>query len=1142
MKFSDVVKQAIALVQESGQISYRALKIEFDLGDDRLDALKEELLYSNPNIVDDEGRGLIWNSEIDLTIAPVDSHFPPRSRTPVSYTPPHLAEKILKFRSVLEGERKEVTVMFADVKGSMELTEQLDAEVWHQILERFFLLLTEGVHRHEGTINQYTGDGVMALFGAPVAHEDHAQRACYAALNLRDLLREFSHEIKHQYDVDFATRIGLNSGEVVVGKIGDDLRMDYTAQGHTVGLAQRMESLAASGSIYLAPPTAALVQGYFSLANRGEFSVKGLSQPLSIFELVGIDQERSRFDVARFHGLSRFVGRTADLRTLEDVLTQVTDGNGQVVGVVAEAGAGKSRLCYEFLAQARARGLTVVDVRAVAHGRNIPLLPILELFRGYLGVTALDDNQEAREKIIAKTILFDQTFTDAVALLLDFLGVTDPKHPAPKLGAPEVRQRQLIALMQELIRSASKQQPTIILIENLHWLDDASSEFLEQLVDANIDNRCLLLLNFRPEYHAQWMQKSGYRQIPLTSLGYEAIKELLADQLGSDISLIELSESIHARTAGNPFFTEEVVQSLIEKDHLQGIRGAYRLVTPIEHFGVPATVQALLAARIDRLPEREKQLLQVASVIGKDFPEPLLADVAGMPEDERRAALSTLRHAEFILEQSVYPVAIYTFKHPLTQEVALGSQLREKRHLIHTAVAAAIERQDADNLDERAALLAHHWEEAGDALSAARWHRRAAEWVANTDFAAATCHWQRVRVLLEELPIDRETATLGISACTHLLSMNLSVKTGLDEARSLLEEGQALADRIGDQRAHLNLAQAYGFALNSAGDMVGYLELTIENQGAALKIDDIGVQANASMYLVDALGHAGRLPEALEVAEDGLERLPRDLPVSEWTGGINPYTMCSIWRGICLCWMGRVPKGLEELDRCSRLAEEDGTSEMRGYALMLAAEVYYRVHDAEQALDKARQVEEINRKLDEPANLVALTQLAYGYAHLAAGRAVDAIEPARSALHLHGSVENEMTGWSSTLLAEALLAAGDLSGAKAAAEEAIMLCQLSQRALFEAVGHGILARALLRCEGIAARTAIELALDNAKQLIDRTGARSLAIALLEWRAELAKALGEETASEELLREAEQGYEEIGAANQVRRLVAERQVA
>ena len=281
--------------------------------------------------------------------------------------------------------------------------------------------------------------------------------------------------------------------------------------------------------------------------------------------------------------------------------------------------------------------------------------------------------------------------------------------------------------MRQVIQSLSETQPTVTMIEDLHWLDAASAEFLEHMVDARAGSRSLLLVNFRPEYHADWMQKSWYRQIPLTPLGREAIAELLADLLGNDPSLAGLAGPIHARTGGNPFFTEEVAQSLIESGHLEGTRGAYRLVTPIERLEVPATVQAVLAARIDRLPEREKRLLQVASVIGKDFPEPLLAEVAELPADELKAALAALRRAEFIHEQALYPVAEYAFKHPLTQEVALGSQLRERRRQVHAAVARAIERQDAEHLDERAALLAHHWEEAGEALSAARWHRRAAD-------------------------------------------------------------------------------------------------------------------------------------------------------------------------------------------------------------------------------------------------------------------------------------------------------------------------------------------------------------------------------------------------------------------------------
>ena len=334
------------------------------------------------------------SSELNPAVAPTN---PARTRTPVTYTPKHLADRILQSRSALEGERKQVTVLFADVKGSMELAEQLDPEEWHQILERFFAILTVGVHRFEGTVNQYTGDGIMALFGAPIAHEDHAQRACYAALHLRETLRDFARDLKRQHGLDFATRIGMNSGEVVVGRIGDDLRMDYTAQGHTVGLAQRMESLASSGSIYLSAHTARLVQGYFSLEDLGAFTVKGVNEPIHVHELQAVGGARSRFDISRSRGFSRFVGRAADLRTLEDALALSADGNGQVIGVVAEAGTGKSRLCFEFLETCRARGFQVFEARAVSHGKNVPLLPILELFRAYFGITTQDDEQHPRE-------------------------------------------------------------------------------------------------------------------------------------------------------------------------------------------------------------------------------------------------------------------------------------------------------------------------------------------------------------------------------------------------------------------------------------------------------------------------------------------------------------------------------------------------------------------------------------------------------------------------------------------------------------------------------------------------------------------------------------------------------------------------
>jgi class 3 adenylate cyclase len=1051
-----------------------------------------------------------------------------------AYTPRHLAEKILQSRSALEGERKQVTVLFADVKGSMELAEQLDPEQWHRILERFFEILTEGVHRFEGTVNQYTGDGIMALFGAPIAHEDHAQRACYAALHLQGEIARYATEVKREHGLGFSTRMGLHSGDVVVGKIGDDLRMDYTAQGHTVGLAQRMESLASPDSCYLTAETGALVSGYFALEDLGEFRVKGVADPVPVHRLLGIGAARNRFDISRARGLSRFVGRAADLRTLEDALEQTDAGNGQAVGVVAMAGTGKSRLCFEFLERCRARGMAVFEGRAVAHGKNIPFLPILEVFRAYFGITLEDDDRSAREKIAGRMVLLDTHFADALPLLFDFLGVADPQRPAPRLD-PEARQRQLLAVMRQVIQSVSEERPTVTLIEDLHWLDDASEEFLAQMVDARAGSRNLLLLNFRPEYHAEWMQKSWYRQIPLTPLGRDAIAELLADLLGNDPSLAALATPIHARTGGNPFFTEEVAQTLIESGHLEGTRGAYRLVTPIERLQVPATVQAVLAARIDRLPEREKRLLQVAAVIGKDFAEPLLAEVAELPAEELKAALAALRRAEFIHEQAIYPVVEYSFKHPLTQEVALGSQLKERRRTVHAAVARAIERQDAEHLDERAPLLAHHFEEAGEPLAAARWHRRAAEWVGATDYAAATHHWGSVRALLRELPDDREATELGIAACTQVLNVSWRVGTGLGEARALLDEGQRLAESIGDRRAQLKLSMVYGRARAGDGDVAEHLELAATNQRTALELGDVALQASAWALLTDALGFACRLQEAIRMAEDTLARFPRDIPPEEWVMGIHPHAVASFWLGLDLCWAGRLREGLEAFGLCRRLAEEQGAPEVGAFASVWTAEAWAYAGDAERAFASVREGEEMSRRLGEPPALVAATHLGFGYAHLAAGRAADAIEPARVSLEVHTRVSKSNAGMSAALLAETLLEAGDPAAAQATAAEAIALCRRSLRGVYEAAAHGVMARALLRRDGAAAREPAEAALAEAAALIERTGAKLLAPRLCEWRAELAAALGDEAERARLLGEARRGYGALGAPKHAERV-------
>ena len=395
------------------------------------------------------------------------------ARDPRAYTPAHLAEKILGARAELDGERKQVTVLFADVMGSMHLAEQTDPEVWRGIMERFFRILCDGAHRFEGTVDKFTGDGIMALFGAPVAHEDHAQRACWAALALQRELASYAADVRRNQGLSFSVRMGINSGEVVVGAIGEDLRVEYTAIGHTVGLAQRMESLAEPGKAYVTDHTAKLVSGYLDLDDLGEFDVKGASKPIRVHALTGAGAARTRLDISRARGFTRFVGREDELAVLEAALEQARGGNGVVVGVVGEAGVGKSRLCSELAERCRRRGIPVYEAQGQAHGRAIPFLPVLQMLRSYFGIVDRDSDQQAREKIAGRLLLLDAAFAGDLPLLFDFLAVPDPQRPPPRTD-PDARQRALLAVVKRLVHASSQREPGINLIEDVHWIDPGS--------------------------------------------------------------------------------------------------------------------------------------------------------------------------------------------------------------------------------------------------------------------------------------------------------------------------------------------------------------------------------------------------------------------------------------------------------------------------------------------------------------------------------------------------------------------------------------------------------------------------------------------------------------------------------------------
>ena len=565
-----------------------------------------------------------------LAATPAQPAPAPRFASPESYTPTHLAEKILTSKSALEGERKVVTVLFADLKGSMELLADRDPEDARQLLDPVLERMMEAVHHYEGTVNQVMGDGIMALFGAPIGHEDHAVRACYAALRMQRRVTLYADEIQRAGGTPVQIRVGLNSGEVVVRAIGSDLHMDYTAVGQTTHLAARMEQMAKPGSVLVTGDTVRLAEGYVQVRPLGAVPVKGLETPTPVYEVTGTLAARSRFQASAARGLTRFVGRDRELGQLAQALERAAAGHGQAVAIVGEAGVGKSRLVWEFTRSHRTHGWLVLESGSVSYGKATPYLPVIDLLKAYCRIQERDDPRAIRERMAGKLLTLDRALEPLLTPLLALLDVPVQDATWDALDPPQRRQRTLEAVKRLLLREGQV-QPVLVVFEDLHWIDAETQALLDGLIESLPTARLLLLVNYRPEYQHAWGGKTYYLQLRIDPLPPESAEELLHALLGEDRTLAPLTRMLIERTEGNPFFLEESVQTLVETRVLVGQRGAYRLVRTPEALQIPATAQAILAARIDRLPPEEKRLLQAAAVIGKDVPFPA-------PAGDRRAA------------------------------------------------------------------------------------------------------------------------------------------------------------------------------------------------------------------------------------------------------------------------------------------------------------------------------------------------------------------------------------------------------------------------------------------------------------------------------------------------------------------------
>ena len=1004
-----------------------------------------------------------------------------------------------------DGERKQVTVLFADVQGSMDMAEGQDLEEWRRIMQRFFSILADGVHRFEGTVDKFTGDGIMAVFGAPVAHEDHGRRACYAALRMLDDISEYAAELRRTDGLSFSARIGINSGEVVAGAIGEGNDGEYTAIGHTVGLAQRMEALAEPGKAYLTAAAAELARGYLELEDLGEFEIKGASRPVRVFELAGVGSARSRLDLSRERGFSRFVGRDEEMAALDGALERARAGEGAAVGIVAEPGVGKSRLCHEFAERCRAEGIEVFECQAQSHGREIPFMPVLQMLRSYFGIADGDPERIVREKIAGRALLLDPGFADDLPVLFDFLGVPDPDRPLPQLSA-EARNRALRGVVCRLVRAPKRREAIVTIVEDLHWIDEASEVLLGELVGSVEGARMLAIVNFRPEYEAPWTGPPDYHRISLEPLGPADTAELLRDLAGEDPSLDGLGEMLHARTAGNPFFIEEIVRSLAESGDLEGERGAYRLAGPIEDAGVPAGVQTVLAARIDRLGPDAKRLLQAASVAGKEVGERNLALVSGLDDGEAaEKALRELIGSGFLYELELYPERVLAFRHPLTREVAYGSQLAEQRARTHAAVARAMAELNPERHEELAALIASHLEQGGETLEAARWAARAAYWAGHSRPRDALRMWRTVMKLAAELEQSEEADAMAVSS--RLLQLDYAWRLGMEreEAARLEREAEEIATRIGDMRS-LALLQMLRYARPG-------LEQTTSEWIAGVAEAKRLADESGDLHLSVAIRAAGSYAYLCAADFDRLERTADE--VLELAGD-DPDVGAGIIIGSPVAWaLGSkaiVRRERAEYEECERLleralsvAEEQGDPETASWNRGTKALLLAMRGDADAAIAVGKRNCELTERLgDVFSRSLALGNL--GAAQLAAGDYAGALESFEAAESLYREAMDdgdELEAWRGAVRAEALTGLGR---PREAIEIAAWAAEIARkRELFWSLPLALLA--LARARSAAGKPGAREALEEAAAICGETGSLSTLASVEEAREDLTAAAG-----------------------------------
>lgn len=958
------------------------------------------------------------------------------------------------------GERKQATVLFADIVDSTSFIAGLDAEAAMGRLRPVIAAMAQAVRRFDGTILRSLGDGLKASFGAPQAREGHALLACKAALAMREAVAALP--------ASPVIRVGLHSGEVIAGELDTGTAVEHEAAGITVHVANRIEQLAQPGDICLSRECRQLVLAYCDTVSLGRHLARGLPDRIELHRLVGLKPAVASGQF-RDADLARLYGRSEEVAALQRAFAAAEQGQASAIGLVAPPGVGKSRLCYEFGEWCRRRGVNVLEARALVYAHATPLQPVLEMLRSLFRLAPLDEPTAARAAIARRLVEFGLVSEDELPLLADFLGLGTPEPSVARLD-PRVKHAQLREVVRRMVQGAGR-EPAVIIFEDLHWLDQPSEDFVETLVDAVAGTRVLLVLNFRPTYRAPWMDRAHYREVALGELGAGDTGDLVQELTGDAPALAGLRAEITERSGGNPFFAEELVLSLADNGVLVGERGQYRAGPSRNLAQLPATLETVLGARIDRLPEREKMLLQVGAIVGKEFPLAVVQAVAAILESEIEPLLARLSDSGLVRELTTVAGRSFAFRHPLIQEVAYGMQLRARRTILHAAVADTIGQFEWGCLDETAGMLAYHCEAAGKTFEAATHLRRAAQWLGRSNSREALRTWKRVRELLDDLPQSEMNDEMRARSSGMALNFGWREGMSADEAKPYADEALHYAKAgVGDIHIPLLLG-AYGRILAATGAADDYAAAVHEALSVTSR-EDFAAQTIMYGTLSQAYYLGGLLRQALAANDTALaiiaeqqgvnRHLAQGLTANQLLGfDLEHWIRC--YRTMILARLGRIEEADSWVARVTQREVDRVDYVVQFIPHMAQVELAWSRGDPQTADRHAGFVADYAEKGKSPyvrSYGIVASALARSAAQDFAGAAD--ILGRGLAVTRQAHAGRELEARMLAELADAQFGAGDFGAAAATAEEACDVARRRTHRISEAHACIVRARALVR--------------------------------------------------------------------------------